>query len=499
VAALTVLAAAIRFYRLGHQGFWFDEANTALLVRFSPGNMLGLLPHYESTPPLYYCIAWVWARVFGYSETSLRSLSAVAGVLTVPVLYAAASKLISVRAGVIAAALAACNPLLIWYSQEARSYQLLVLFSAVSLLAFAYLLDRPTGRSAAAWVIACALALATHYYATLVVVPEALWLLYVHRRSRPVRLAVGVVVLCGLALIPLAIGQELNGRSNWIAHTSLFQRLKQIAPQFVIGLVSPAYAALEPLALALGVFGVVLLFTRTVGLERRGALLAGGIALAGLVLNLLLVAVGIDDLLTRNLIALWAPAAIAVAGGFAASRARVLGAAAATALCVIGLVAAVGVARDRILQRPDWRGVAALLGARPSGAAAVWGRVVLVQHYKDKLPLSLYLPGLEFLTFKSSPTSVPTHRARVAEFDVVSFTAPYGGLCWWGSACNLWGSRMQASYPVPGFRPVWRRRIFQFTVLHMVAVHGPVLVRAGQIAKILTTTKMINNELLFQR
>ena len=38
----------------------------------------------ESTPPLYYCMAWVWARIFGYGETGLRSLSAVAGVLTVP-------------------------------------------------------------------------------------------------------------------------------------------------------------------------------------------------------------------------------------------------------------------------------------------------------------------------------------------------------------------------------------------------------------------------------
>ena len=92
----------------------------------------------------------------------MRSLSAVAGVLTVPVAYGIGRKLISVRAGLIVAALTACNPLLVWYSQEARSYGLLVLLSAASLLAFAYVLDRPTGRSAGAWVITSALALATH-------------------------------------------------------------------------------------------------------------------------------------------------------------------------------------------------------------------------------------------------------------------------------------------------------------------------------------------------
>src|SRR5271165_2367839 len=115
VGVLTALAAVLRFYHLGHQGFWFDEANTALLVGFSPGKMLGLIPQTESTPPLYYMAAWVWARVFGSTEPGLRSLSALAGVLVVPVVYGASAKLVSRRAGVITAALAACSPLLIWY------------------------------------------------------------------------------------------------------------------------------------------------------------------------------------------------------------------------------------------------------------------------------------------------------------------------------------------------------------------------------------------------
>jgi hypothetical protein len=78
VAAFTVVAAMVRFYGIGHQGFWFDEANSARLVRFSPGKMLGL-PQSESTPPLYYSVAWAWARVFGHDEAGLRSLCAVAG------------------------------------------------------------------------------------------------------------------------------------------------------------------------------------------------------------------------------------------------------------------------------------------------------------------------------------------------------------------------------------------------------------------------------------
>ena len=121
VAALTLLAAVLRFARISHQGFWFDEANTAQLVHLSLGKMIGLVPQTQLEPPWYFAAAWVWARIFGFGEAGLRSLSAVAGVLTVPVMYATGAKLISRRAGLIVAALTATSPILIWYSQEARS------------------------------------------------------------------------------------------------------------------------------------------------------------------------------------------------------------------------------------------------------------------------------------------------------------------------------------------------------------------------------------------
>ena len=178
--ALTALGACLRFVRIGHQGFWFDEANTALLVHMSPGQMLGLIPHSESTPPLYYCVVWAWARLFGAGQAALRSLSALVGVATIPLMYGAAAKLFSRRTGLVVAAVTACDPLLIWYSQEARSYALLVALSAASLLAFAYALERPVPRTLALWAATGALALATHYYAVLAIVPEAVVLLIAH-------------------------------------------------------------------------------------------------------------------------------------------------------------------------------------------------------------------------------------------------------------------------------------------------------------------------------
>jgi len=487
VAALTVLGAILRFYRIGHQGFWFDEGNTALLVHFSPGKMLGLIPQTESTPPLYYCLAWLWARVFGYGEAALRSLSALAGVVMIPVVSGAGARLVSRRAGLYAASFATCSPLLIWYSQEARSYQLLALLAAVSLLAFAHALQRPSSRSLAAWVIASALALATHYYAVLAVVPEAIWLLAVHRRSRPVQIAFSLVALCGLGLVPLAISQHGTGRGNWIAHAPFGRRLGQVIPQFAAGFDGPGHSVLEPVAIAILVLSLVLLATRAGPDGRRGALVAGGLALAGLVLSLILVAAGFDDLITRNMLAIWTPGALLVAGGLAAARPRLAGLAAALALCAIGVSAAAAVAFERDLQRPDWRVVSAALGRHvPAG-----GRAILVQHYRDLLPLSLYQPNLRFW---------PGRRAiAVRELDVVSFTSPRSaGFCWWGSACNLWPSAAQASYPVPGLHEVWRRHALQFTIVRLVSSR-PVQLTPSAVASALHTTSYRTDALLWQR
>ena len=65
--------------------------------------------------------------------------------------------------------------------------------------------------------------------------------------------------------------------------------------------------------------------------------------------------------------------------------------------------------RRRTTPAPGLALVARALGAAPPAGSP--GRAILVQHYRDLLPLSLYLPGLHVLGAR---------RARVAELDVVS-------------------------------------------------------------------------------
>ena len=491
----------MRFWHLGHQGFWFDEGYSALLVHQRPGEMLHLLRHSESTPPLYYCVAWVWVRVFGFGEAGLRSLSALAGTATVPLLYLAGTRFVSRRAGLVGAALAATNPLLIWYSQEARSYALLAMFSAATLAALPAALGRPGRRPLAIWAVLSALALATHYYAVLVVVPQAVMLLWCRRRSALPAVA-GVAVI-GLGLLPLAILQQQDNLVSWIHHIPPDARLTQLLPTFVLGFAGPAYNPLTRGIALLGALGVLWLAVGPVGpggpgdRARGGAVRCAQLLAGGVVVQLLLLAAGVDDLLTRNVIALWVPAALVVAIGLSelpprTRAARRLGDAAVAAICAAGMVAAIGVAIERRWQRPDWRVVARLI--RPGSPQAGVPRAVLVQNSGALLPLELYLPHLHF--WPGAHDGAGAGRTiRVREIDIVAFTAPRASLCWYGAACNLDGSRTQRRYAIRGFHELWRRHALQFTVVHLAAAR-PTPINLAIVGRALRTTRMASDELL---
>lgn len=95
------------------------------------------------------------------------------------------------------------QPLLVWYSQEARSYALLVLLGALTVLLFSRARARPTPGRLTAWSLVCALALLNHYFAVFLVLPEALLLWTAARdRRRAVILAIGGVAVVGASSSP---------------------------------------------------------------------------------------------------------------------------------------------------------------------------------------------------------------------------------------------------------------------------------------------------------
>src|ERR1700755_1838146 len=148
VAGLTALAAALRFATLGVQSYHHDEGVTASrILRAGFGHAMHQVWAGESTPPVFYALAWVWTQLVGTGEFGLRSISAAAGVASVPVAYLIGVELRGRRAGLWAAALVAVNPMMLWYSQEARAYALVALFGALSVL-YRLRAERTLARSA---------------------------------------------------------------------------------------------------------------------------------------------------------------------------------------------------------------------------------------------------------------------------------------------------------------------------------------------------------------
>src|SRR5437763_8254563 len=244
LAAITIAGAALRFATLGVQSYWLDEAATVDLLRKGFHAMLSGVASGESTPPLYYIVAWLWAKVFGTGEVGLRALSALFGTATIPLAFALGRRVAGRTAGLIAAALCACNPLLVWYSQEARSYALLVLLTGLTLLAMLAVLEQPTPRRLALWALAAVGALATHYFAGFLIGAEAAWLVWRSPARRRTLAAVAVVAAAAGALLPLALHQRSTGAARFISETSLLRRVAEVPKQFMTGYHGPVVIAL---------------------------------------------------------------------------------------------------------------------------------------------------------------------------------------------------------------------------------------------------------------
>ena len=377
VIGLTLLAAAIRFSTLGRQSYWYDELATVSVLHRSFVAMLHAVAKGEATPYLYYLVAWPWAHVFGFGEAGLRSMSALAGTLTVPVTYAAGATLVSRRVGVIAAAIVAVNPFVVWYSQEARAYALFALLAALTVYFFAGALHRER-RSLVAWAVAAALAVATHYFAVFIVGAEALWLLVRLRRRALLAVALPTAVLLGE--VPLIVKQRSNGGN--LGASPLLHRVAGIPKDLLVGYSFPAELAGTVAAGLLVLVGVVLAFRA----RSAATLAAGGIAALSLVGPVVVAAFGGDYVIARNMIAVVVPAAIFLGAGYAARRA---GVAAAAVLCALSLAIVGSVAADTRYGRTDWRGAARELGV------ATAPRAIVVTPTIDNVLWRPYLPGLQ--------------------------------------------------------------------------------------------------------
>jgi mannosyltransferase len=453
LTAIVLLGAALRFSTLGVQSFWLDEAYTHAIVAHGLGHALATIPKTESTPPLYYVLVWLWSRIFGTGEVGLRSFSALCGVLTIPVLYLLGTRLVSRRVGLVAALLTAVNPLLFWYSQEARAYALMVLLSAATLVLLVRAVRDPAPRRLLAWGAASAVALATHYFAALAVAPEGIWLLAALARRHEwsasrLASAYAPVAATAAALAPLLIRQN-DGRASFLAGSgSVPTRLAQLVKQHVVAYDEPAKVVLSAVAVLLVAGAVALLVLRGRREEQRAAVLPACTAIGGVLLALGSVLLGSDYIDSRNLLGLWPAEAVVVAAGFGVNRAPRLAAAGLATLAAISIACVIAVDVDPLFQRADWRGAAHALGPAQRLRA-------IVTPGQGAVALTPYLTGLE---------AFPAAGVAVSEVDVIGLETRQPG-----AHANSSPPRPAVAPALAGFALASSRETSSYTVLRYLA------------------------------
>jgi uncharacterized membrane protein len=434
VAALVAIGGALRFATLGSQSYWFDEAQAAHELSQSFGSMVHALLTNETNPPLYFVLGWVWANVFGTGEAALRSLSALAGCTVIVLAYLCGRELVSRRAGLVAAALAALSPFMIWYSQEAREYMLLAATCGASLLSFARALRDPSPRRLAWWALFSALAVLTHSFAVFLVGPEALALIYV-ARSRASLAAVAAVAAVQVALLPFLLTHATSALLGFIKTAPLSMRIHQVPVAFGLGTLSQSTAVNYGLLGAAGLVAIVivLLLPGATRAELRGAGIAAAVAGCVLLIPLLFALAGEDYYIARALMPAWIPLAVVLGAACTARRTRPAGTALAVLLLAVFVYAQVRIDRNANYQRPDWRGVAAALGSTTAA------RGVVVYDSLGSDPLAFYLPRA---LWASPPQPVALH-----ELDVVGsiWQKPVAGA---GSGIRLIATKAVGGYLV---------------------------------------------------
>ena len=132
-----LFAFLIRLVAL-NQSLWLDEATTARVVKeYQFLSIITQFSPYDFHPPGYYLFMKFWSNLFGDSEISLRLPSILFSLLTGYFIY----KMVKLLYGGIMAFWASVfflfNPLVIYYSQEARMYTM-VTFSLTAGLYFLF-------------------------------------------------------------------------------------------------------------------------------------------------------------------------------------------------------------------------------------------------------------------------------------------------------------------------------------------------------------------------
>jgi mannosyltransferase len=190
LVGLILIAFALRIYRLDSQDLWGDEAFSIFLSQMPLDRVVAGAA--DTHPPLYPVILFFWLHLFGSTVFATRILSVVIGTCIVPLVFVFAKRATATSpAAWFSTILATVSPLLIYYSQETRMYELVTLLALASSYFLLRLLVATANsplhlRAAIPYLLTTALAIYTHYSAFYILVAQNIFTLIELRKRRAI-------------------------------------------------------------------------------------------------------------------------------------------------------------------------------------------------------------------------------------------------------------------------------------------------------------------------
>jgi uncharacterized membrane protein len=181
---ITVLASFVIILFLGKgQDVWFDEGYSIILAK-KPLTELLQLTGVDAHPPLFYVLLKAWGSMFGWSELSLRGMSAVLSAATVGVIAVLLRQLFSTRIALYMLPFIMLAPFWLRYGYEIRMYALAGLIGALgTLLLVAALKNKKEKKWWIFYALSVAAGMYTLYMTAVLWLAHFVWLLIYHRQK----------------------------------------------------------------------------------------------------------------------------------------------------------------------------------------------------------------------------------------------------------------------------------------------------------------------------
>jgi len=160
-------------YRAGITGLSYDECFSAYFAQASVGEIIKF-SETDPNPPLYLIILHYWIDLFGDSEYAIRMLSVLANSAAAALFYLFCRRFFNWQTGIFAALMYLTSNEIYYYSQEARTYSIILAVAISSYYFYLSLLQSPKTWKYIALGCANAVLFYLHYISTFIVVAQIL-------------------------------------------------------------------------------------------------------------------------------------------------------------------------------------------------------------------------------------------------------------------------------------------------------------------------------------